>query len=372
MAGRLTVLIDATAVPADRGGVGRYVDGVVSELQGQVVVVCQERDRDLFAELNPRAEIVAIPGIASTARRLLWEQLGLPRLAKKVGADVIHSPHYTFPVLTRRARVVTFHDATFFSDPGVHTATKRVFFRAWMRAAVRAARRILVPSEATAREVARYLRTASARYDVAYHGVDRTRFRPPTSQEVEEFATHHGIDGKRWIGFLGTLEPRKNLVSLIRAHARLSERDPSTPVLALAGGAGWDRGIDPALRGSSSVLRLGYLPAHELPAFLGGAELVVYPSLGEGFGLPVLEAMACRSAVLTTPRLALPEVGGDAVAYTEPDEGALLTALEQLLADADERGRLAAAGEERAASFTWRASAEVHERVYREAAGDAR
>jgi glycosyltransferase involved in cell wall biosynthesis len=138
-------------------------------------------------------------------------------------------------------------------------------------------------------------------------------------------------------------------------------------VLVLAGGAGWDASLDAALEtvpASLTVLRPGYLPLADLPALLGGAEMVAYPSLGEGFGLPVLEAMACGACVLTTRRLSLPEVGGDAVAYTEPGVADLAAALRELDADPARREALRSAAVRRAAEFTWRRTAERHVEVW--------
>jgi glycosyltransferase involved in cell wall biosynthesis len=134
---------------------------------------------------------------------------------------------------------------------------------------------------------------------------------------------------------------------------------------------GWDDRVDTAVAavpGHLTVLRPGYLPLTDLPGFLGGAEIVAYPSLGEGFGLPVLEAMACRATVLTTDRLALPEVGGDAVAYTGTDKGEISVAMASLLADPAGRERLAARAVERAATFTWGRAADVHLAAYEAAA----
>ena len=128
-------------------------------------------------------------------------------------------------------------------------------------------------------------------------------------------------DGRPYVGFLGTLEPRKNVPALIRAWARAVGADSEPPALVLAGGPGWDDQVQPAIDQVPSrlrVIRAGYLPLRDLPGFLAGARVLAYPSLGEGFGLPVLEAMACGAAALTTRELSLPEVGGDAVAYCDP------------------------------------------------------
>jgi glycosyltransferase involved in cell wall biosynthesis len=153
----------------------------------------------------------------------------------------------------------------------------------------------------------------------------------------------------------------------VTACARLTGPPPA---LVLAGGAGWDRELDAAVAAVPSGLRLlrpGYLPLADLPGLLGAAAVVAYPSLGEGFGLPVLEAMACGAAVLTTRRLALPEVGGDAVAYTEPDAASIADALGRLLSDPELREHLSRAGVARAQRFSWAACAEAHLHGYEQA-----
>jgi len=145
-----------------------------------------------------------------------------------------------------------------------------------------------------------------------------------------------------------------------------ADRD-APPALVLAGGSGWDDDIDAAITDVPShlrVLRPGYLRFVDLPGYLGGALAVTYPSHGEGFGLPVLEAMACGAPVLTTPRLSLPEVGGDAVAYTEADSDSIAEGLIALVDDPAKRKRLSEAAVARAAEFTWEASAEAHLAAY--------
>lgn len=370
----MTTLIDLTALPSDRSGVGRYLDELVRAFDEPVVIACQARDEQHYRSLAPRARVLAQRRIARVWVRLLWEQFMLPRVARSAGVSVIHSPHYTLPLFTRLARVVTFHDATFFSDPKVHTPFKRIFFRTWMRLSVRLASRIIVPSTATASQLARYVGEPRQPYRVVYHGVDREMFRPPTAAEIAAAAATLGLADAPWIAFLGTLEPRKNLPALLEAYTHVvTTWDPANgplPTLALAGSAGWGPGLDStiaAVPAPGRVARLGYVDLALVPALLGGALIVTYPSLGEGFGLPVLEAMACGAPVLTTRRLALPEVGGDAVAYTEPDAPAIAAALLALAADPTERTRLAGLGLARSADFTWQACAAAHLAVYREA-----
>jgi len=364
-------LIDVTSVPANRAGVGRYVDELVGAFDREVVIACQEHDADHYRALAPLARVLPQPGIRRVWRRLLWEQFTLPGVARRAGATVIHSPHYTVPLFTRLARVVTFHDATFFSDPGVHTPLKRVFFRTWIRLSARLARAVIVPSSATARELAKYTSTPESAYTVVYHGVDRRIFHPPTEAAVAEAALTLGLGGSPWIAFLGTIEPRKNLPALLEAYSAaasqwLPEWGP-VPSLALAGSDGWGPDIAPhvaAVKAPGRVQRVGYIDLPLVHAYLGGALFVAYPSLGEGFGLPVLEAMSCGAAVLTTPRLALPEVGGDAVEYSETDAPALTHGILALAADPALRRRLGEAGVERAELFTWQACAAGHLSVY--------
>lgn len=360
------ILLDATAIPADRGGVGRYVEELARALAAagaRLTILTQAGQRAEFAALVPHATVVAAPGwIRRRAVRLLWEQLGLPRLARRLRAEVLLSPHYTMPLLTKLPVVVTLHDATFFSEPAAHSAVKRRFFRTWIRLSLRRAARCIAPTAAVVDELVRYVGADRATLTVAHHGVDTDRFHPPTPEQVAQFARSHDLDGG-WIAFLGTLEPRKNVPALIRGCQRAMRERADPLTLVLAGGPGWDAEVEPALAAvadSARVIRVGYLPIDELPALLGGAMISVYPTLGEGFGLPVLEAMACGATVLTSTRPPMPEVGGDAVAYCEIDADSIGSAIGELLDDQGRRSELAAAGLARAAGFTWAASAATH------------
>ena len=370
------VLVDATAVPADRGGVGRYVDALVAALAAEgadLAVVCQRADAARYGRMAPDARVVPGPAaISHRPARLAWEQTGLPLVASQVEADVIHSPHYTMPLRAGRPVVVTLHDATFFTDPELHSQVKGTFFRSAIRTALRRAARSVVPSCATRDELVRLLDADTSTVDVAYHGVDPAVFHVPSDAEKARVQSRLALAGRPYVAFLGMLEPRKNVPVLIRSWVRACEGREDAPALVLAGGAGWDDAVDGAIAAVTSHLRLvraGYLRVEDLPAFLGGSLLVAYPSLGEGFGLPVLEAMACGAAVLTTERLALPEVGGEAVAYTEPDEDAVTAALGTLLDDDARRRELSEKARLRATEFTWAASARAHMDAYSRALG---
>lgn len=370
----MRVLLDATAVPADRGGVGRYVDELVPALARagvDVRVACQPQDAEHYGTLSGSAPLAAPPMSQNPATRLLWEQAGFPKLIASAAPDVVHAPHYTHPVAVRRPLVVTLHDATFFTDPEVHTSVKGPFFRTATKVSLRRAGVCVVPSQATADELVRVAGADPARLVVAHHGVDHTLFAPPSQQAMDAVRERLGLPaGRRYVAFLGTLEPRKNVPALIRGWVAACAGRDDPPALVLAGGKGWDDEVASAVADVPAGLKLvrpGYLPAEELAGLLGGATVVAYPSLGEGFGLPVLEAMACGAPVLTTRRLALPEVGGDAVAYTEVDAAAIGAALGDLLDDPARRASLAAAALRRAAGFTWDACAAAHVTAYERA-----
>lgn len=368
-----TVLLDATSIPADSGGVGRYLRELVPALDRRHDVVlhvaCQRRDLAWMSAAAPGALLHAVPRrTTSVAVRLLWEQLALPGLARRVGADVIHSPHYTMPLLTRKRRVVTLHDATFFSHPELHGRVKGPFFRSWIRLAVGRADRCIAPSRATADEVERWAGRPRHPLVVALHGVDSVRYSPASRSDEASVRAALGLGDAPYCAFVGTIEPRKNVGPLLDAVAVLADRRPDLGArLVLAGGRGWDDTAVARLEAATDEdpwRWLGYVDEAALPAFLASAALVAYPSTGEGFGLPILEAMSSGVPVVTTDRLAAPEVGGDVAVYTEPDASSLADTLENLLDDAPRRAELGRLGRERALSFTWRRTAEDHAEAY--------
>ena len=369
------VLVDATGVPVDRGALGRYVDGLVkalSEAGADLALACQRADQERYERLLPGARVVpGPPAIAHRPARLAWEQSGLPLVATQVEADVIHSPHYSMPLRPGLPTVVTIHDLAFFTAPDTHSPVTATFYKAAIRTSAWRATRLIVPSKATRDEVVRVLEADSTKIDVAYHGVDHTLFNRPGQAQLDRVAARLGLHGRPYVAYLGTLEPRKNVPALIAGWAEAVADLAEPPALVLAGGTGWSDEVDNAVAAVAAHLRLvrpGYLHFTDLPGFFGGALIVAFPSIGEGFGLPVLEAMACGAPVLTTHRTSLPEVGGDAVAYTEPDAESIKTSLRALIDDGAQREALGNAGYARSLEFNWAASAQAHMACYERAA----
>jgi glycosyltransferase involved in cell wall biosynthesis len=347
--------------------VGRYVDGLLGALDragANLAVVCQRADAERYGRVLPNADVVAAPAAAThRPARLAWEQTGLPLLAQQVNAAVLHSPFYTCPLRASCPVTVTVHDATFFTEPEHYEKSRGTFFRSAIKTSLRRAARVIVPSKATRDELIRLLDADPTRLDVAYHGVDHEAFHLPTEDEKARVRARLGLGDTPYVAFLGAKEPRKNVPNLIRGWVEAVTDRSVAPALVIAGGSGHDDDIDRAVSEVPAPLRLlrpGYLRYADLPGYLGGALVAAYPSHGEGFGLPILEAMACGAPVLTTPRLSLPEVGGDAVAYTGESQEEIGRDLRDLLDDDSRRLTLAKAGFDRAKEFTWESSAEVH------------
>jgi alpha-1,3-rhamnosyl/mannosyltransferase len=231
--------------------------------------------------------------------------------------------------------------------------------RATIRPAVRRAQALLSISEATRRDLVERFPAAAGKAVVVPLAADPAFAARVPDAERDAVLAEHGLE-RPFVLCTGTLEPRKNLTRLLDAWARLPAPVRTGHDLVLVGPRGWER--DEVLRRAGEEVRvLGFLPDAQLVALYQACRVFAYPSLYEGFGLPVLEAMAAGAPVVTSDVSSLPEVGGDAVAYADPrDTASIAGALERLLTDAAERARLAAAGPRRAAGFSWdRTAAEM-------------
>jgi len=243
----------------------------------------------------------------------------------------------------------------------------RLYLTVLTRLSAQRARRLIAVSAHTAAETTRLLGVEPLRIDVVYHGVDPA-FHPLPAEEVTAFRQRQGLP-ERFVLFVGTLEPRKNLVRLVEAFARV--RDGQTR-LVLVGGKGWlyedlFARIE-ALNLSEEVIFAGYVPGDMLPWWYNAAMALVYPSLYEGFGFPVIEAQACGTPVLTSNVSALPEAAGDAAVMVDPyDVEVLAAGLHRLLTDLSLRQALRERGLAHAQKFSWSRTAQETARIYRRA-----
>ncbi len=343
----------AAEVPAGRGRVVRELLEAVAKLPG-------EHAYELFCR-RPAQEL-ELDG------RFRWQSIDAPDPLWHVRAAVaanrschvfLSTNSYLTAWFLRVPCAIVVHDLIAFRH-GTHPQRRAALIeRATIRPALRRAAALLCVSNATRSDLAELFPRAASKASVTPLAVSERLRRPRSDEEVRAVRARHGLEGA-FVLFTGTLEPRKNLVRLVDAFAGLPEELRASHTLALVGPRGWEaeeiqRRIEAA---GAQVRLLGYVSDDELAALYQACTLFCYPSLYEGFGLPVLEAMTCGAPVLTSRVSSLPEVGGDGAAYVDPlDVADIRGVLARLLASEGERRALAERGRARAAAFSWERTA---------------
>jgi glycosyltransferase involved in cell wall biosynthesis len=345
------IVVDVAPLSHRRTGVGNYIRG---SLQG--IAAASDHEVVAFAPVSARGrrEVEsALDGVdverrlpvvpAAHALRTLWSRVGVPPVERVAGRlDVFHFSDWMYPPQQAGVRSTMVHDLVPLHYPEwVHARTRRMH-GAKYRHAARTCDVVIVNSRFTADDVADTLSVSRERIHVAYPGVE-----PDFAPEGDRADL-----GRPYLLTVATLEPRKNLATLLDAYRRLGATELA---LAVAGAAGW--GEQPALE-LDGIVRLGYTPHDELPQLYRGASVFVYPSLYEGFGMPVLEAMACGVPCVVSAHPSLDEVSGDAAVRVDPrDADAIAQGIVRAQAEHDE---LVTRGLSHAASFTWHENGRVH------------
>lgn len=298
----------------------------------------------------------------SPLRRIVWEQVFQPWQLGQF--DLYHALAFVAPLWLNTPLVVTVYDLSFMHYPQVLTTARRLYLRMLTRLTCQRARRVIGISQSTADDVVRSLGIPAENVDVALPGYDPVAYQPLSAEDVAAFRQEKALPERFWL-FIGTLEPRKNLPTLLEAYARLPQRLP----LILGGGKGWQyEAIFATIERhqlQDEVRWVGYIPAKELPLWYNSAEVFVYPSVYEGFGLPVLEAMACGTPIMTSNVSSLPEVAGEAGLTLSPYAvDAWADALHMALQDADWREQASQRGIVQAQRFRWSLTAQQTIRSY--------
>ena len=302
-------------------------------------------------ESSPRFAIHVLPARNGRA----WSALALPRWAWKTRPVLVHV-QYLAPGPLPCPFVTTIHDVVWRALPRTFPAKDRAIMNLAMPISVARAARVLTESRSSKNEIARTLRVNPDKISLTTIGLD-ARFRAPVSSaQIAELRRKYDLGAAPYVLSVGVLQPRKNVARLVKAFGRIKRANPTWPQqLVVAGKAGWG---DEVPNTNSNVRFIGYVADDELPALYAGAQVFAYPSLYEGFGLPIIEAMAAGAPVLTSNRASMPEVAGDAAVKIDPYQTqSIRDGLELLLRDADLRDELSQRGRNWTQRFTVEAQA---------------
>jgi glycosyltransferase involved in cell wall biosynthesis len=354
-------------------GIGRYMkclaQAVLAQAPEHEYLLILPRDAgDAVSAGNGQVEKI-FPGIKYYSVR---EQLELPRILRRHKVDLLHSPHFNLPLLRPCPAVVTIHDVIYLAcKQDMASRVGRFYYRGMMAASVRLARVVLTDSEFSRNDIVRYLGADPQKIEVIYPGVD-PGFRRVTEANCQAVLSRYRID-QEFILYTGIYKLRKNHAGLLRAF-RVFLKAGGEAKLVIAGplheGEAELRRLAEELGISESIIYAGFVPDADLPALYSAARLYACPSLYEGFGFTVLEAMACELPVVCSPETSLPEVAGDAALYANsrnPDEFA--AALQRVFSDSDLRSRMVTAGLKNCQRFNWHCAARRTLAAYHHASG---
>jgi glycosyltransferase involved in cell wall biosynthesis len=368
----MSVYLDISAAVHRRAGLGRYAESLARSLVPLLpdrLALFYNRERGI----EPLRGLEHLPARTVALgykpwRMLVWAgqvaHVGFNRLVP--GAELFHATEHLLLPLAGVPTVLTVHDLIFRHLPQHHKPLNRWYLNLTLPLYCRRADHIIAVSEQTRRDLITIYRLPPAKISVVYEAAD-PRFGPQPPEAVAAIRGHYNLP-ERYLLFVGTIEPRKNLARLLAAFERL-HAGRLTDALVIVGKRGWlyadffaalER--SPAKR---AVLFPGFVPDADLPAFYAGAQALVLPSLYEGFGLPVLEALACGTPVVCSNTSSLPEIAGDAAAFFDPSDGdAIGDALRRVLANASLREELRAKGLVQAALFSWERTAQQTLAIY--------
>ncbi len=301
--------------------------------------------------------------------RIAWEQTTLPLATYLERLDLLHAMAFVRPIIARCPIVITIYDLSFVRMPERFPRFQRFYLQTMTRYSARRAAHLIAISQSTKDDIVKFCAVSPSKASVIYCGVDE-QFKPLSQHEIEQFRSAKGLPA-HFVFYLGTLEPRKNVAQLVRAYAALRHNGRNKPKLVIAGSKGW--GYDEVFAAiaqsgvQADVILPGYIPHDELSLWYNAADVFVFPSVFEGFGLPVLEAMACGTPAITSNVSSLPEVAGDAALTVNPaDTRALSEALECTLCDTTLRAQMRERGLRQAQKFNWQRSAQQTIKIYEE------
>jgi len=365
--------IDARIAHYAQGGIGNYVRRLIRALSAL------DPDVDFYVLHSRKDQNPPLPGpnfrpvACWTPSHHRLERWALGAEIARLGLDLIHSPDFIPPAFGYRRSVVTIHDLNFLYYPQFLTAASRRYYNEQIEWAVRHTDHILVDSHSTKVDLVSLLDVDSEKVTVVHLAADAA-FRPLSDAAGGHALAKHNLQ-PGYLLCVGTLEPRKNLVGLLRAYRMLLDMEVTTAPLVVVGGKGWlyDDVFQHVhkLRLTEQVCFLHDVPDADLPMLYNAASALATPSFYEGFGLPALEAMACGTPVVVSERASLPEVVGEAGLLVNPDDPAdIAQALSRVLTEETLRAQMRKKGLAQATGFTWEETARKTLAVYRAVVGD--
>ena len=369
-------MFDGTALRPRRTGVGYYTEHLLRHLAKEAadheLIVVSNRPIDTTAPLPTNVRVVTS---RAGAPRLVWMQALAPRTLREIRPDVAHFTNGMVPLATSVPTVVTIHDMSLTLFPQYHPLRRVVLNRPLVDIAARRADAVITVSESAKSDIVRLYRLPSDRVHVVHEAAAPSFRRVRDREALDRVRGRYGL-GDRIILYVGTIEPRKNLAKLVHAFASRRRIGDLNHQLVCVGPYGWlsrdiERGIE-HLGLADAVRFTGYVPFDDLPALYSLAEMFVFPSVYEGFGLPVIEAMACGVPVITGRTSSLTEIAGGAIEHVDRlDSESLGDAMVALARNPDRRAHLAALGLDRAGMFSWDRAARATLDVYKQAAKQA-
>lgn len=375
----MRIAIDLTPIPKQMTGVGKYTLCLLKSLaeydrKNHYWIFVKGDQCETFDPNRNNFHIVRLNRLLNNKiLRIFWEQIALPIHMSRRKIEILHSIHYTTPLIAMCKRVITFHDMTFFIIPEKHTYVKRIFFRSVIPLSIKKAVRIIADSENTKLDIQKLFYISSAKIDVVYTSKDSMYRQLENKDTILHIKKKYGIKNE-FILYVGILEPRKNVTRLVQAYSRLIEENRIKHQLVIAGKKGWayQEIFNTVVKLDSNIKKkivfAGYVPEEDLPYLYNAADLFVYPSLYEGFGIPPLEAMACGVPVITSNVSSLPEVVGDAGLLVDPyDVEAIGQAIHRILIDKELKIELKKKGLQKAREFSREKLAKKMLEVYKKA-----
>lgn len=374
------VLVDYTQIPLKRMGVGIYAYNLLGQISAidkhnTYYILTQNDDPALeqFVSGNFHILYVNHKFFRNFVLRYLLEQIYIPYLIIKKKINLVHSLHYSFPLIRFKAkRVVTIHDMTFFLIPVVHVRFKRFYFRTFIRLAALMKNRIICVSESTRNDLISITKIDKEKCSVIPLGKSGF-FNPNYSlSEINVVKEKYNIKNDYFL-FIGTIEPRKNIATLIKVFNEFLKLNCEYS-LVIAGKKGWYfdeifRLID-RYNISDKIIFTGYVSEEETPILLNGCKIFIYPSLYEGFGIPVLEALSCGIPTITGNISSMPEVAGDAAILVDPEnENEILNAINSLLTDTNLYNSLKQKSILQSERFSWEKTALETLKLYKSVVG---